>query len=70
MFQYVKENYLKDKLDAKTILDNISGQEKEEIDINELSELPTVFDPLDDPAEYSSNVDEDYDNESEDYDNF
>ena len=65
MFQYVKANYLKDKMDAAAILENIGQQAPEEISINEEVVLST-FDPIDDPNEYAENVDEDYDNENED----
>ena len=65
MFQYQKETYLKDKLEAKTILENIGIQEDTDINMNEVTEPLNAFEPLDDPNEYASNVDEDYDNESE-----
>ena len=65
MFQYVKANYLKDKMDAAAILENIGQQEQEDISINDPVE-PSMFDPMDDPKEYAENVDEDYDNENED----
>ena len=65
MFQYVKANYLKDKMDAAAILENIGQQEPEDISINDPVE-PSMFDPMDDPKEYAENVDEDYDNENED----
>ena len=66
MFQYVKANYLKDKLDALEILENIGQTVTEEINItNNEDNEQSVFDPLDDPNEYAENVDEDYDNENE-----
>jgi hypothetical protein len=66
MFTYLKENYLKDKMDAKQVLENITTQfEPEDINIDE-QVVTGMYDPIDDPAEYSSNVDEDYDNENED----
>jgi len=64
MFQYVKANYLKDKMDAAAILEGIGQAEPDEVNITEITE-PTMFDPLDDPTEYAENVDEDYDNENE-----
>jgi hypothetical protein len=64
MFQYVKANYLKDKMDAAAILENIGQPLTEEISIDE-EVVPSTFDPLDDPNEYAENVDEDYDNENE-----
>ena len=69
MFQYVKENYLKDKLDAQSILENIGIVEPDEPNMDEIVQ-PSMFDPLDDPAEYSSNVDEDYDNEIDENEGF
>ena len=65
MFQYVKANYLKDKMDAAAILENIGQTAPEEVSINE-EVVPSMFDPIDDPNEYAENVDEDYDNENED----
>ena len=65
MFQYVKANYLKDKMDAAAILENIGQTAPEEVSINE-EVVPSIFDPIDDPNEYAENVDEDYDNENED----
>ena len=65
MFQYVKENYLKDKLDAKTILENIGIAEPEEPTMDEVVQA-SDFDPVDDPTEYADNVNEDYDNEIDD----
>jgi hypothetical protein len=64
MFQYVKANYLKDKMDATAILENIGQPLTEEVSTDE-EVVPSTFDPLDDPNEYAENVDEDYDNENE-----
>jgi len=69
MFQYVKENYLKDKLDAKTILENIGIAEPDEPTMDE-EVIPSMFDPLDDPTEYADNVNEDYDNEMDEQEGF
>ena len=53
-------------MDAKQVLENITTQfEPEDINIDE-QVVTGMYDPIDDPAEYSSNVDEDYDNENED----
>jgi hypothetical protein len=66
MFTYVKENYLKDKMDAKEVLENITTQfEPEDINIDDPT-VSGIYDPIDDPSEYAENVDEDYDNENED----
>jgi hypothetical protein len=56
MFQYVKGNYLKDKLDARAILDNITKDDSTEDVPHDIINDP--FAPLDDPEEYSSNLSE------------
>jgi hypothetical protein len=66
MFQYVKANYLKDKLDAKAILDNITGDVPEKLDIYEPT-MPSQFDSLDDPNEDASNLDEEDEIDEDDY---
>lgn len=66
MFQYVKENYLKDKLDAKAILDNITGDVPEKLNIYEPN-IPSLFDSLDDPNEDASNLDEEDEIDEDEY---
>ena len=66
MFQYVKANYLKDKLDAKAILDNITGDVPEKLNIYE-STMPSQFDSLDDPNEDASNLDEEDEIDEDEY---
>jgi hypothetical protein len=66
MFQYVKENYLKDKLDARAIMDNITGDAPEKLNIYE-SNLPSQFDSLDDPSEDASNLDDEDEIDEDDY---
>lgn len=57
MFQYVKGNYLKDKLDARAILDNITKDDSNDDDtLKDIVNDP--FNPLDDPEEYASNLSE------------
>ena len=57
MFQYVKGNYLKDKLDARAILDNITKDDSNDDDtLKDIVNYP--FNPLDDPEEYASNLSE------------
>jgi hypothetical protein len=66
MFQYVKANYLKDKLDAKAILDKITGDVPEKLNIYEPN-IPSQFDSLDDPNEDASNLDEEDEIDEDDY---
>ena len=66
MFQYVKENYLKDKLDARAIMDNITGDEPEKLNIYEPN-LLSQFDSLDDPNEDASNLDEEDEIDEDEY---
>lgn len=66
MFQYVKANYLKDKLDAKAILDNITGDVPENLNIYEPT-MPSQFDSLDDPNEDASNLDEEDEIDEDEY---
>jgi hypothetical protein len=65
MFQYVKANYLKDKLDAKAILDNITGDVPEKLNVYDT--MPSQFDSLDDPNEDASNLDEEDEIDEDEY---
>ena len=66
MFQYVKENYLKDKMDARAIMDNITGDVPEKLNMYE-SNLPSQFDSLDDPNEDATNLDEEDEIDEDEY---
>ena len=66
MFQYVKENYLKDKVDARAIMDKITGDNPEKINIYDTN-IPSQFDSLDDPNEDASNLDEEDEIDEDEY---
>ena len=66
MFQYVKANYLKDKTDAQAILDNISGEIPEKLNIYEPN-IDSQFDSMDDPNEDASNLDEEDEIDEDEY---
>jgi hypothetical protein len=67
MFTYVKGNYLKDKLDAQAIIDNLDKDENDKLDV--YNEVHGDFEPLDDPDEYSSLVEETYEDDDDDVEN-
>ena len=63
MFTYVKGNYLKDKTDAQAIINNLEKDKNEKLEV--YNEEAGEFDPLDDPAEYSSLVSENYEDDDD-----